>query len=147
MPPTVLIADGLVMYAEALRSLLSPAYQTVGIASTGRELTELAIRHKPSLILTDVAVPPLDGLEALRTLAKIGLDSKFIILTAHREVSLAVAAFRAGASAFLLKTIRRDEFLQALKVVRGGGFYLSSEFPCDLATVLAESARAPAVEG
>ena len=62
----------------------------------------------------------------------------------HRDVSLAVEAFRLGAAAFVLKTASRTEFMEALAVVQGGGCYLSSQFSCDLITVLAEAACRPA---
>ncbi len=132
MRPTILIADDHRLYADALRSMLSPAYEIVGIATNGQELTELAVQFKPDLIVTDHSMPLLNGLRAVHALARMGLRSKFIVLTMHRDVSLAVEAFRSGASAFVLKTASRDEFTKALAVVQGGGCYLSVQFPCDL---------------
>ncbi len=140
MRTTILIADDHRLYAEALRSMLGPAYETVGIATNGEKLTELAIRFKPDLIVTDHSMPLLNGLKAVHALARMGLHSKFIILTTRRDVSLAVDAFRLGASAFLLKTASSDEFTKALAVVQGGGCYLSVQFPCDLVAVLAVAA-------
>jgi len=147
MRPTILIADDHRLYADALRSMLNPAYDIVGIATNGRELTELAARFKPDLIVTDISMPLLNGLEAVRILATMGLPSKVIVLTMHMDVSLAVEAFRSGASAFVLKTANSAEFTEALAVVQGGGCYLSSQFPSDLVTVLAEAASHPAVSG
>ena len=109
MRPSILIADDHRMFAESLRSLLSSSYDTVGIASNGRELTELALRHKPDLIMTDLSMPLLNGLDAVQTLADMGLRSKFIILTMHLDMNLALQVFRAGASAFILKTASSDE--------------------------------------
>ena len=77
----------------------------------------------------------------------MGLQSKVIVLTMHVDVSLAVDAFRSGASAFVLKTASLAEFREALQVVQGGGCYLSSQLPSDLVTVLAEAASRPAVGG
>ena len=144
MRPTLLIADDHQLFAESLRSLLSPVYDVVGIATNGRELTELAIRLKPTLILTDLSMPLLNGLDAVQNLTAMGLRSKFIVLTMHVDMSLAVLVFRAGASAFVLKTANGEELKQALQVVYRGGHYLSPQFPCDLVTVLAEAARRPA---
>ena len=144
MRPTLLIADDHQLFAESLRSLLSPSYDIVGIATNGRELTELALRFKPNLILTDLSMPLLNGLDAVQGLTAMGLRSKFIILTMHVDMSLAVLVFRAGASAFVLKTAKGDELKEALQVVQRGGHYLSPQFPCDLVTVLAEAARRPA---
>jgi DNA-binding NarL/FixJ family response regulator len=144
MRPTILIADDHRLYADALRSMLSPAYEVVGIATNEQELTELAVQFKPDVIVTDHSMPLLNGLNAVRALTRMGLHSKFIILTTHRDVSLAVEAFRLGAFAFLLKTASSDEFKQALAVVQGGGCYLSVQFPSDLEAILAEAACRPA---
>ena len=146
MRPSVLIADDHQLLAQALRSVLSPSYEIAGIASNGRELTELAARLKPDLIVTDLYMPLLNGLDAVQILIKAGLRSKFIFLTMHPDVSLAVEAFRSGASAFVLKTASPDQFLEALRVVYRGGCYLSPEFPCDLVTLLAEAARRPTTD-
>jgi len=147
MRPTVLIADGHRLYADALSAMLSPTYEIVGIGTNGRELTELAVRFEPDLIVTGISMPVLNGLEALRVLKTMGLHSKVIVLTMHVDVSLAVDAFRSGASAFVLKTASLEEFTNALQVVQGGGCYLSLQLPSDLVSVLAEAASHPAVGG
>jgi DNA-binding NarL/FixJ family response regulator len=143
MKPTVLIADDHQLFAESLRSLLSPTYDVVGIATNGRELTELAMRFKPDLTVTDLSMPVLNGLDAVQNLTAMGLRSKFVILTMHADISLAVLVFRAGASAFVLKTASGDELKAAIATAHRGGCYLSPQFPCDLVTVLAEAARRP----
>jgi DNA-binding NarL/FixJ family response regulator len=143
MRPSLLIADDHQLFAEGLCSLLKPSYVMVGIASNGRELIELASRHKPNLILTDLSMPLLNGLDAMQTLVGMGLRSKFVVLTMHLNVNLAVQVFRAGASAFVLKTTGGDELKKALQVVYRGGRYLSPQFSCDLVTVLAEAAPRP----
>ena len=143
MHPTILIADDHQLFAESLRSLLANSYDVVGIATNGRELTELAVKFKPNLILTDISMPLLNGVDAVEALTSMGVRSKFILLTMHTDISLAVLAFRAGASAFVLKTAKGDELLEALQAVHRGGYYLSPQFPCDLVTILAEAARRP----
>ena len=146
MRPTLLIADDHQLFAESLRSMLSPTYDVVGIAANGKELTELAVKLKPNLVLTDLSMPLLNGLDAVQTLTGMGLRSKFIVLTMHVDVSLAVLVFRAGASAFVLKTASGDELKEALQTVHRGGCYLSPQFPSDLVSVLAEAARRPLVD-
>ena len=146
MRPTLLIADDHQLFAESLRSLLSPIYDVVGIAGNGKELTEMAMKLKPNLVMTDLSMPQLNGLDAVQALTGAGLRSKFIVLTMHTDISLAVLVFRAGASAFVLKTASGDELKEALKVVYGGGCYLSPHFPSDLVSVLAEAARRPLVD-
>jgi DNA-binding NarL/FixJ family response regulator len=146
MRPTLLIADDHQLFAESLRSLLGPTYDVVGIASNGKELVELATKLKPNLVMTDLSMPLLNGLDAVQALTGAGLRSKFIVLTMHTDISLAVLVFRAGASAFVLKTASGDELKEALSVVYGGGCYLSPQFPSDLVSVLAEAARRPLVD-
>jgi DNA-binding NarL/FixJ family response regulator len=141
--PTILIADDHRLFAESLRSLLSPYYEIVDVAADGRELTEMVLRYKPNLVLTDLSMPLLNGLDVLQRFAETRQRSKFIALTMHVDVGLAVLVFRAGASAFLLKSASGDELKEALQIVLRGGHYLSKEFPSDLITVLAEAARHP----
>jgi len=86
-------------------------------------------------------MPVLNGLDAVQNLTAMGLRSKFVVLTMHADVSLAVLVFRAGASAFVLKTATGDELKEAIGIAHRGGYYLSPQFPCDLVTVLAEAAR------
>jgi DNA-binding NarL/FixJ family response regulator len=143
MRPSILIADDHRLYAEALCAIVSPAYETVAVATNGRQLTSLAVQFKPDLVVTDHSMPVLNGLKAVRALTKIGLCSKFIVLTTNRDANFAVEAFRSGASAFLLKTGSSDELLKALSVVLDGGYYLSEQLPCDLETVLAEAGWRP----
>ena len=87
MHPSVLIADDHQMFSEALNTLLRPDYDIVGLAANGRELTELATKHKPQVIITDLSMPQMNGLDALISLTKTGLKSKFIILTMHAYIS------------------------------------------------------------
>ncbi len=143
MRPSVLIADDHQMFAEALRSLLSPTCDVVGIASNGRELTTMAEAHKPNLIVTDLSMPELNGLDALRALTKLGIRSRVIIVTMHADVGLAVEAFRCGVAGIVMKTAGGQELNEAVQVVHRGGFYLSPSFPGDLVTILAEAARRP----
>jgi DNA-binding NarL/FixJ family response regulator len=144
MHPTLIIADDHCLFAEGLRSMLNTTYDVVGMALNGRELTELAFLHKPDLIITDVSMPLLNGLDAIQLLTEKGLRSKFLVLTMHLDMSFAVQAFGTGASAFVLKTSTSEQVKEALRVVYRGGLYLSPHFPCDLVTVLAEAARRPA---
>src|SRR5271169_1713491 len=138
--PSILIADDHQLIAESLRSLLSPTYQVIGIASNGRDLIELAVQHKPNMILSDVSMPLMNGLDAVSALKKLGSHSKFLMLTMHFDLSIAVEVFRRGASAFVMKTASADELKEAIQTVYRGGYYLSPQFTSDLVTVLAEAA-------
>jgi len=144
--PRILIADDHQLFADGLRSLLGSSYEIVGIATNGRELIEQVRQCKPDLVVTDLSMPQLNGLDAMQALTEMHLRTRFIVLTMHVDVSLAVLVFRAGASAFLLKSASSDELKEALQVVLRGGYYLSKQFPGDLVNVLAEAARRPASE-
>ena len=87
----------------------------------------MAVKLKPSVVLTDASMPLLNGLDAVQILTGMGLRTKFIVLTMHADISLAVRVFRAGASAFVLKSASSDELKEAIKVVQDGGCYLSPQ--------------------
>ncbi len=143
MRPTLLIADDHQLFAESLRSLLSPTYDVVGIAANGKELTEMAMKLKPNLVMTDLSMPLLNGLDAVQTLTGAGLRSKFIVLTMHTDISLAVLVFRAGASAFVLKTASGDELKRSSRGCTSWRMLLESRsFPAILSQF---SPRRPAV--
>ena len=146
MRPRILIADDHQMFADSLHALLGQTYDVVGLVKDGRELIDKAIQHKPDVILTDLAMPHITGLDAIPAIRQKGVKSKFIVMTMHEDLSLAVLVFRAGASAFLLKTARGDELKKAMETVLRGGYYLSRECSSDLLTVMAEAARHPASE-
>jgi DNA-binding NarL/FixJ family response regulator len=143
MRTTVLIADDHRLYADALRALLSPAYEVLEIASDGEQLTEFASRYQPDLIVTDIAMPRLNGIDAMHRLKEAGSQSKFIILTMYREESLVVLAFRAGASAYLLKTSKPEEFMEAVKAAISGDRYVSSQFDRGIKSILEEASGRP----
>ena len=147
MRARVLLADDHKMFAEALSKLLSPAYDVVGTASNGRELITFARELNPDVILLDVSMPLLNGMEALRMLRRTAIRGKFIVLTMHMDVSMAAEAFRCGASAFVLKQAAGEELHAAIAAALRGRSYLSSSFPVELVTLLAEAVRRPREEG
>ena len=101
--PRVLLADDHTMVAYALASLLRDDFELVDTVGDGQALIEAAQRIKPDVIVTDVEMPVMGGLEALRRLRGDGLDVRIIFLTAHADAQLADEALRAGADGFLLK--------------------------------------------
>jgi DNA-binding NarL/FixJ family response regulator len=141
MHARVLLADDHKMFAEALAKLLSQNYEVVGTASNGRELITLARELNPDVIVMDVSMPLLNGMEALRMLKRTAARSKFVVLTMHADVSLAAEAFRCGASGFVLKQAAGEELSTAIATALRGRSYLSSAFPVDLVTLLAEAVR------
>ena len=141
MHARVLLADDHKMFAEALAKLLSQTYEIVGVASNGRELITLARELNPDVIVMDISMPLLNGMEALRMLKRTATRAKFVMLTMHTDVSLAAEAFRCGASGFVLKQAAGEELTTAIITALRGRSYLSSAFPVDLVTLLAEAVR------
>ncbi len=119
----VLLADDHALVAEGISRLLEEKYELVGAARDGDELVELARKLQPDLVVTDVAMPGLSGLEALRRLRGEGNAARFVFLTMHADPQLADEAFRAGASGFVLKHCAGEELVGAIdEVVRGGTY-------------------------
>jgi len=123
--PSVVIADDHTIVAEGLVKLLSDRFDVVATVVDGAALIEAAERFRPDIIVADLDMPSVSGLEALERLKKRGVTSKFVILTMHKEASVAARAMRAGASAFLLKASAGEELLDAIDEVLNGRTYLA----------------------
>ena len=123
--PSILIADDHAILAEGLVKLLSARFDVVGIVADGTALIDAAERLRPDIIITDVNMPVVSGLEALERLKKRGVTSKFVILTMHGETSVAARAMRSGAAAFLLKQSAGEELFDAIDEVLNGRTYLA----------------------
>ena len=121
----VLLADDHLLVAEALRGMLASVYDVVGTVSDGRSLLDAAMTLKPDLIVVDIGMPQLNGLDATRQIKRLLPHVKVIVLTMNEESSLVVDAFRAGAAGYLLKHCAPKELLQAIEEVLKGASYLS----------------------
>ncbi len=143
--PTILLADDHTILTEGLVSLLRERFEIVGTVADGSALVESADRLRPDVIITDVNMPSITGLEALGHLKKRGVTSKVIILTMHGEAGVAGQAVRAGASAFLLKHSAGDELIDAIDEVLNGRMYLTPAVTRDVLETL-EHPGEPAME-
>jgi DNA-binding NarL/FixJ family response regulator len=123
----ILLADDHRMVAEGLSSILEPEFELVEIVQDGRALVEAAQRLRPDVILADITMPLLNGLDAVQQIQKDGCGAKVIFLTMHKDVLYAVRALRAGASGFVLKHAAITELLTALRTVLSGKNYVSPE--------------------
>src|SRR6201987_2308236 len=123
--PRVLLADDHLMLLDALKGLLEPAYSVVGLAVEGRALLKAADRLRPDVVVLDIAMPHLNGLDAGRQLKKKMPAVKLIFITMNEDPYLVGEAFRAGASAFLLKQAAGLELDEAIKEVLKGGSYVT----------------------
>jgi DNA-binding NarL/FixJ family response regulator len=125
--PRVLLADDHLLVAEALRSLLSSEFDLVGVVSDGRALVEAAQALKPDVIVADVTMPHLNGIDALVQLRKAGDRVPVVFLTMHRDVRFARRALEAGASGFVLKHSASSELVTALRAALEGKTYLTPQ--------------------
>ncbi len=123
--PRVLIADDHKMLVDALKRVVEPRCEVVGTASDGRTLLDLAARLLPEIIVLDIAMPQLNGLDAARLLKRTLPQVKLIFMTMNEDPYLVGEAFRSGASAFLLKQAAAFELLTAIEQVLKGASYVT----------------------
>jgi DNA-binding NarL/FixJ family response regulator len=123
--PRVLLADDHRMVAEGLKSLLHEEFDLVGVVEDGRALIEAAKRHLPDVIVADITMPHLNGLDALAPLQQDNPRVKVVFLTMHREVAYARRAMEAGASGFVLKHSAPNELVVAIRAALAGKTYLT----------------------
>ena len=123
--PRVLLADDHRIVAEGLKGLLAADFDLAGVVEDGRALADAARTLRPDIIVADISMPSLNGIEALATLRKDGLDIPVVFLTMHREVAYARRALETGAAGYVLKHSAATELLQALKAALDGGTFVS----------------------
>ncbi|HVG01812.1 MAG TPA: response regulator transcription factor [Nitrospira sp.] len=123
--PRVIMADDHSLILAGLRKLVEADCDVVASVEDGRGLLEAAQRTSPDLILLDISMPLLNGLDAARQLTKIVPECKLIFLTMHANPAYATEAFQAGASAYLLKRSAATELQQAIRAALSGQYYLT----------------------
>lgn len=123
----VLLADDHTLFCCLLRDLLEPEYEVVGSVSDGRELLKTAVSLSPDIVIVDIGMPLLNGLEAGRRLKQAIPKVKLIYLTMNNNLEYARAALQAGASAFVLKNSLSKELLQAIRDSLRGVSYIAPE--------------------
>jgi len=123
--PRVLLADDHQMLADALKSVIEPRCEVVGIVNDGRALLEAAAKLQPDIVVLDIGMPQLNGLDAGRLLKHSLPNAKLIFMTMLIDPYLVGESFRAGASAFLLKEAAASELTQAIDQVLKSGTYVT----------------------
>jgi DNA-binding NarL/FixJ family response regulator len=123
--PRVLLADDHRLLREAFVKLLEPDCDVLGAVTDGRALLEAAPKLRPDVVVVDIAMPLLNGLDAARQLKRSMPSLKVIFLTVSEDPDLAAEAFRAGGSAFLLKNSAASELVQAIQDVMQGRSYVT----------------------
>lgn len=123
--PRVILADDHTILAEAFRFLLQESYEIVATVADGRALVQAALSLHPDLIVVDIGMPLLNGLEASRQLRVKNSSIKTIFVTMNEDPDVAEEAMRAGASGYLLKTSAATELLHALQDAQKGKRYIT----------------------
>src|ERR1017187_1687570 len=139
----VLLAEDHTVVAEGLQSLLKDSFDLVGMVHDGRALLDAAEKLRPDVIVTDISMPLLNGLDAVRQIRAGRPETRFIILTMHRDTHLAAEAFRAGVSGYLLKVSPVEELVKAIREVAQGRSYVTTLLAKDLINLLIEAGAAP----
>ena len=124
--PRVLLADDHALVLEGFKKLLEEHCQVVGSVEDGRSLLDAAKRLRPDIVVMDISMPKLNGLDAARRLRKIVPQARLIFVTVHADQDYVHQAFKAGASAYLLKRSAGSELLQAINAVQRGDYYVTS---------------------
>src|SRR5215469_9531264 len=120
---SVLLADDHRMVLDCLVRHLQKDFDIVGTALDGRSLIEMARQKRPEVIVTDLTMPAMNGLQAMRVLQKERSRAKILVLTMHSELPMIEEAFRAGASGIVLKAASPQEFVTAVEFVAKGATY------------------------
>ena len=130
----VVIADDHAIIREGLRSLISSAkdFEIVGEAEDGRRAAESVETFKPDLVLTDLSMPKMDGIDLIRAVKKRSLQIKVVALTVHRGEEYVQATLKAGAEAYVLKDASYGELMMAIRSVLKGKRYISPEISANL---------------
>lgn len=126
MAVKILIADDHGLMRSGLRAMLEdePSIEVVGEAANGQEVLHLASQLAPNLILLDIGLPDIDGIETTRRLKKISPYTQVLILTVYEDETMLQEAIRAGAAGYVIKRAAEDELLAAIQAVSRGDMYI-----------------------
>ncbi|GHV91089.1 DNA-binding response regulator [Spirochaetia bacterium] len=126
----ILLVDDQSLFAESLRTFLNnyaDDMNVAGIAPNGKEAVSMAAEHRPDVILMDIRMPEMDGVEAVGKIKKQYPEIKIIMLSTYNEDSFVHSALKAGASGYLLKDISPTELIAAIRALKGGVMQISPE--------------------
>jgi DNA-binding NarL/FixJ family response regulator len=137
----LLIADDHTLLAEACKGLLEPEFDVVGIAENGRALLEMTSDLKPDIVILDISMPQLNGLDAADQLKRTSPKTKLVFLTMNLSPEIAAEAFRRGASGYVVKTAAAEELVRAVRRAIRSESYLSPAITKDTVDFLLRSGR------
>jgi DNA-binding NarL/FixJ family response regulator len=140
LKPRILLADDHALVLEGFRRILGTHYDLFGTVGDGRALLAAAKTTQPDIVILDVSMPLLNGIDAAAQLKKICPTAKIIIVTMHADPEYVRSAFEAGASAYVLKRSAVDELEQAIRAVLGGHSYITPLITKELVDVFLSTA-------
>ena len=126
------MADDHVMLMDGLAPLVRKEFDLIGTVRDGRAMLEMARRRRPNVIVTDISMPQLNGIDAARILTKEANPARLLFLSMHADLPLVAEAFRAGAAGYILKLCDADEFVKAIQYVARGITYITPLLAGDL---------------
>ena len=139
----VLLVDDHRIVTEGLKSILAAEFELAGVVADGQAMVEAARTLRPEVIVADISMPVLNGIDALELLRKDGLEIPIVFLTMHREVSYARRALEAGAAGYVLKHAAPEELVQAVRAALEGGTFVSPVLAGAVFESMKDGAAAP----
>jgi DNA-binding NarL/FixJ family response regulator len=130
--PRILLADDHRIFLDGLRSLLEPEFEIVGMVEDGRSLLDEVEKHRPDVVVTDISMPQLNGIEATIHIKKIDPDVRVVLLTMHGDVTYASRGFEVGASGYVMKQSATHELVAAIREALRGRTYVTPMIAGDL---------------
>jgi DNA-binding NarL/FixJ family response regulator len=134
--PRILVADDHSIIVAGIRSLVEPEWELVGHTGDGKSLVEQALKLRPDLIIVDIGMPLLNGIDATRQILKDCPEAKVLFLTMHANLMYLRGAMRAGACGYVLKSSAAEELRPAIRKVLKGQVYVSTAFGPNLTGIL-----------
>jgi DNA-binding NarL/FixJ family response regulator len=138
MIPKLVVGDDHTLFLHALCNLLGSDYDLLGTAENGRDLIALVQERKPDVVLLDISMPILNGIEAMRQIRKSMPKVQFVVVTQQANKEYVAAALRAGARGYILKNSAASELSTAIRNALAGNYYVTPLIPVDLASLLDE---------
>ena len=142
----LLIADDHTLLAEACKNLLEPEFDVVGIVDNGRALLQLVSELKPEIVILDIAMPQLNGLDAGKQIKHLLPATKLVFLTMNMSPEVAAEAFRRGASAYVVKSSAASELVRAIRRALRSESYLSPDITKETVDFLLRSGTSQSLE-
>jgi len=143
----LIIADDHTLLAEACKSLLEPEFEVVAIVNNGRALLQVAPQLRPEVVIVDIAMPQLNGLDAGEQLKRLDPSTRLVYMTMNTDPEVAAEAFRRGAAGYVLKNSAAEELVSAIRSVLKGESYLSPSITKDTVRFLLKGGKSNEGEG